>query len=88
MLVVDVLKWKSAWSSEAKVICRFGWDDGQNKIVILRGKIVGRRILRQRYLDKRYYPQKLIYLDASQGKKFIEDLCRIGWNKGLGNVAT
>jgi hypothetical protein len=75
MLVVDILSWKSKESSKTKIICRLGWDEQLKKIVILKGKRIGKQILKDKYLDKRYYPKKLKYISAKQGKYFIKNLC-------------
>lgn len=74
MLVVDVLSWKSKRSSKKIIICSLGWSDEESKIVILKGKRVGRQILKDRYLDKRW-PKKFRYISAKQGKDFIKNLC-------------
>jgi len=75
MLVVDILNWKSKRSSKTKIICSLGWDDRIKRIVILKGKRVAKEILKDRFLDKRYYPKKLKYISAKQGKYFIKNLC-------------
>jgi hypothetical protein len=74
MLAVDILRWRSKRSSKTKVICRLAWDDKLERIVILKGKRVGRRILKERYFDKRW-PKGFRYIEASQGKDFIRNLC-------------
>ena len=75
MLVVDVISLQEIRPIKTKVTCRLGWDDETKKIIILKGKRVGKRMLKSRYLDKRYYPKKLEYIEASQGKYFIQNLC-------------
>lgn len=74
MLVVDIVSWKSKISSETKVICSLGWDERKNRIQIIKGRRIGKNILRGKYLDKRN-PDELRYIEASQGKDFIRDLC-------------
>lgn len=74
MLVVDILSWRSKTSSKAKVICRLAWDDRLKRIIFLKGKRVGKQILKDRYLDKRW-PKKFRYISAKQGKYFIKNLC-------------
>jgi len=75
MLIVDVIFWAEIEPLKLKTICRLAWDDRLKRIVILKGKRIGREILKDRYLDKRFYPKRLKYISATQGKKFIEDLC-------------
>ncbi len=75
MLVVDVITWKGKESPEKIIICSLGWSDEESKIVILKGKRVGKEILTDRFLDKRYYPKKLKYIEAKQGRDFIKNLC-------------
>ena len=74
MLVTEIVSIRKIEPLKTKVICQLAWDDQLKKIVILKGKRVGRRILRQRYLDKRW-PEKEQYLSADQGKDFIKNLC-------------
>jgi len=75
MLVVDIISLKEIRPIKTKVTCRLAWDEETKSIVILKGKRVSKHILKSRYLDKRYYPEKIEYIEASQGKAFIENLC-------------
>jgi len=74
MLVCDICTWRSKTSSEIKLICRLGWDDKLNRIKIIKGKRIGKNILRGKFLDKRC-PEKIRYIEASQGEDFIKNLC-------------
>jgi hypothetical protein len=74
MLVVDIVSWKSKTSSETRVLCSLGWDEKLNRIRIIKGKRVGKNILKGKFLDKRY-PDELRYIEASQGEDFIKNLC-------------
>ena len=74
MLVVDVISLRKNEPLETKVICQLGWDEKQNRIKILKGKSVGKNILKNKYLDKRW-PEKEKYIEASQGENFIRNLC-------------
>jgi len=74
MLVVDVISLQEIEPLKTKVICRLGWDQELKSIVILKGKRVGKQILTERYLDKRW-PEKFQYIEASQGEDFIRNLC-------------
>jgi hypothetical protein len=75
MLVVDIISLKKISPIKTEIICRFGWDEEAESIVVLKGTKVAENILKDRYLDKRYYPEKIEYIEASQGKAFIENLC-------------
>ena len=75
MLVVDVISLQEIRPIKTKVTCRLAWDDEIKRIVVLKGTKVAKHILKDRYLDKRYYPEKIEYIEASQGKAFIENLC-------------
>ena len=74
MLVTDIVSWESKTSSETKILCSLGWDERTNRIRILKGRRIGKNILKGKYLDKRC-PEELRYIEANQGKKFIQDLC-------------
>jgi len=74
MLVVDIYDLYE-FNKDPRVVCTLGWDEEKKKIVILKGKRIGKQILKDKYLDKRYYPKQLRYLRAEQGKYFIQNLC-------------
>jgi hypothetical protein len=74
MLVCDVYAWRSKTSLRARLLCQLGWDEKTNRINIIRGQSVGKNILKGKYLDKRC-PDELRYIEASQGKDFIKNLC-------------
>ena len=73
MLVVDIYELYDFYKGP-RVICTLGWSEKEKKIVILRGKRIGKQILKERFLDKRYWPKELRYVEAKQGKAFIENL--------------
>ncbi len=74
MLVTDIISLQEIEPIKLKVTCRLGWDDKLKRIMILHGKRVGKQILKDRYLDKRW-PEKFQYIEASQGKIFVKNLC-------------
>jgi hypothetical protein len=74
MLVTDIVSWKSKTSSETKILCSLGWDTERQEIVILKGRRVGKRVLKGKYLDKRC-PENIRYIEATQGRDFIKNLC-------------
>lgn len=75
MLIVDIVLWAEIEPLKLKIICRLGWDDQLKKIVVLKGGNVAKEILKNRFLDKRYYPKRTKYIEAKMGKAFIRDLC-------------
>ena len=74
MLVTDICTWKSKRSPKVKILCSLGWDEKLNRIRIIKGRRVGKIILKGKFLDKRC-PDELRYIEASQGKDFIRNLC-------------
>ena len=57
-----------------KVDCILGWDSKKKEIVILKGKRIGKQILQEKFLDKRW-PERHEYIEAKQGRNFIKNLC-------------
>jgi len=70
MSVVDIINLEEIEPLKLKVICSLGWSDEKEKIVILKGKRIGERILKNRYLDKETYEK----ISSADGKKFISCL--------------
>ncbi len=76
MIIVDVINLRKIEPIKTKTICRLAWDEKRNRIKILKGKKVGKRILKEKFLDKRWYgTEKAVYLSADQEKDFIQNLC-------------
>jgi hypothetical protein len=76
MIIVDVISLRKIEPIKLKTICQLAWDEKRNRIKILKGKKVGKRILKEKFLDKRWHwSEKAVYLSADQGEDFIRDLC-------------
>jgi hypothetical protein len=66
---------------EPLVLCTLAWDETEKRIAILKNKRIGKKILKEKYLNKRLYfetghmPAEHEYLEASMGEYFIRNLC-------------
>ena len=60
------------FDKKAEILCILGWDEQHKTIVILKGKTVGRNILRDRFFSSKTL--KHISIEKSGQKKFFEQL--------------
>jgi len=64
------------------LLCTLGFDEQKREVIVLKGdRKFGKKILLERYLNKKRYfkknsnPVKHEHLEASQGKYYIRNLC-------------